>query len=612
MSFWCENPSILFRSIQLFSHPLMTLEEQLNAISRLLFIIAIILWLFDFKYALRFLIISLIFIIIIYYNQKNKMEEKKSPIENFVTYVPNTKPSPNVTYSRVKSNNVKSNNVKGNSVQGKSPQAQLSLSRGNIARGKDVVTINIDDEQFFCNDAYFMDNPNVISFNQKLSRQRALNMNDNVITLDALPATKIAPVIVPPAYDLESWRDNNLIVFSNINTPGVQQDVYLSGYAESECCDYLPSGTQLVPNCPDIYSKREPYGESYKEQRKLEMSRELPINLPYNIQYPTLIPTNVENYKPRNCGEIVSPYPAEDILRVPSIPVENNSVENYKPRNCGEIVSPYPAEDILRVPSIPVQNNSVENYLSDNRGRHAKFLPAPSGYINTACGYNPEQTKVNLPSNYPAGNCQQDPAMSRFNDNIFTQTVTPGVYMKNQVNEPIIGNMGISFTQQFEPVTYKRDDKGLMITLRDPNIIEPISDNIEEPIIEKANYDNVYDPRFYGYGTSYRSYLEPVTEQPRYMYDDINAIRMPNYIVRSKIDHLPYADQYGPVEEGSEFGNVHNPNIRALAQDSWFRDSISFRDDMTQRLMRKVNSEQWQKRMYPNSSRPVGSSCRIK
>jgi hypothetical protein len=203
--------------------------------------------------------------------------------------------------------------------------------------------------------------------------------------------------------------------------------------------------------------------------------------------------------------------------------------------------------------------------------------------------------------------------MSRFNDNIFTQTVTPGVYMKNQINEPIIGNMGISFTQQFEPVTYKRDDKGLMITLRDPNIIEPITEEEPiEPYIEKANYDNVYDPRFYGYGTSYRSYLEPVTDQPRYMYDDINSIRMPNYIVRSKIDHLPYADHYGPVEEGSEFGNVHNPHIRALAQDSWMRDSTTFRDDMTQRLMRKVNSEHWQKRMYPNSSRPVGSSSRIK
>jgi len=35
---------------------------------------------------------------------------------------------------------------------------------------------------------------------------------------------------------------------------------------------------------------------------------------------------------------------------------------------------------------------------------------------------------------------------------------------------------------------------------------------------------------------------------------------------------------------------------------------MEFREDMQERWMRKVNAESWQKRMYPNSSRPVGSS----
>ena len=74
---------------------------------------------------------------------------------------------------------------------------------------------------------------------------------------------------------------------------------------------------------------------------------------------------------------------------------------------------------------------------------------------------------------------------------------------------------------------------------------------------------------------------------------------MPNYITRSKIDHLPYADKYGPMEEESEFGNVHNPHIRYLAQDSWMRDSMEFRNDLTERRMRKINAEAWQKRQSP-------------
>jgi hypothetical protein len=91
------------------------------------------------------------------------------------------------------------------------------------------------------------------------------------------------------------------------------------------------------------------------------------------------------------------------------------------------------------------------------------------------------------------------------------------------------------------------------------------------------------------------------------MYDDVNAIKMPNYITRSKVDFLPYTDTYGPVQPGSEFGNAHNAEMRYLVQDSWLRNSVQFRDDMTERRMRKIHSEAWQKRMYPNSSRPVGS-----
>ena len=74
---------------------------------------------------------------------------------------------------------------------------------------------------------------------------------------------------------------------------------------------------------------------------------------------------------------------------------------------------------------------------------------------------------------------------------------------------------------------------------------------------------------------------------------------MPNYITRSKIDHLPYADKYGPMEEDSEFGNKHTSNIRTLAQDSWLRNSLQFRNDLTERLMRKKNSEAWQRRQSP-------------
>lgn len=238
-------------------------------------------------------------------------------------------------------------------------------------------------------------------------------------------------------------------------------------------------------------------------------------------------------------------------------------------------------------PIIEKYGKSFDNNFNDITG------------INTSNGYNPEQINTsNIPSNMPVGNCEQNPGLKNYNKNLFTQIVTPGVYSTNEINEPINSNIGISFQQQFEPLKAVRDENGLHYTRQDPvsannNSTDSSYDN------DIPNYDNVYDPRFYGYGTSYRSYIEPVTGQTRFMYDDINAIRMPNYISRSKIDHLHYADKYGPMQSGSENGNIHNPNIRALVQDSWFRDSLDFRNDMTEKLMRKKNAEAWQRRQAP-------------
>ena len=38
--------------------------------------------------------------------------------------------------------------------------------------------------------------------------------------------------------------------------------------------------------------------------------------------------------------------------------------------------------------------------------------------------------------------------------------------------------------------------------------------------------------------------------QTKFYYDDVDAIRMPNYITRSNIDHQPFADRYGPLPAG--------------------------------------------------------------
>lgn len=209
-------------------------------------------------------------------------------------------------------------------------------------------------------------------------------------------------------------------------------------------------------------------------------------------------------------------------------------------------------------------------------------------------GYDPKQfQQTNYPGNLPMGKCAQDPAFKEYNKTLFSTPLQPGITFTNQVAQPINSNMGISFQQQFLPRTFQDQKNGnLDIVDHDPNFAPPY-EILEYP--EEPKPENVFDPRFNGYGTSYRNYVDNVTGQPRFPYDDINAIRMPNYVVRSKIDNQPFAEMYGPMQSSGLSLN----EIRQKAQDGFIEDTTNFRTDLTARLMRKRNAELWQTKQFP-------------
>lgn len=291
------------------------------------------------------------------------------------------------------------------------------------------------------------------------------------------------------------------------------------------------------------------------------------------------------------CGDTSNMYISNDgtdgdvLIRPP----KNCNKINYKKNN-------YESNKVFQENNIKENFSIINDNINDTINDNIHIKPYQSGQLNMACGYNPSQLfEAGLPTNYPSGNCEKDPIFKNYNENLFTQTIQPGVYTYNQVNEPINSNIGISFTQQFEPVTCKKTDNGnVLYTEHDPRIFD---DNIIEPIEETVNESNVYDPRFSGYGTSYRSYTDNNLGQTKFYYDDINAIRMPNYIARSDVDFLPFADTYGPMI--SSDGNQNNSIIRGLVDDAWTRNSLEFRTGLQQSLMRKRNSEAWQQRQAP-------------
>jgi len=168
-----------------------------------------------------------------------------------------------------------------------------------------------------------------------------------------------------------------------------------------------------------------------------------------------------------------------------------------------------------------------------------------------------------------------NPSMkNKYEENIYTYNNDPQDLSINKRNEPINSLIGISEPGYFEQQEYE--------------MIEPPPENV--------NMSNTYDPRFYGYGTSYRGYVDKVVGQPRFYYDDVDAIKMPNYLTRNHIDVTPFGDSYGPDNHG---GNEYHSNITKFADKHYLDSALQFRTEMQSRLMRKTNAEQWQQKMYP-------------
>ena len=449
--FWFDNMKCLFYEHHIYPSKRMSLESKMNAMTRLIILIFLILLfseVFNMKNNIIFLILSLFIIIILYYKEKNNQM-----IENYEHPVIGVEVGGNGYRKREQ----KSSNVGGYNTLKNTPERTCS----STAR------INYRCEKH--------DNENItkIVYNQnKYNPQndynsRGYNPNFNKPTDNQFlaggpnPKTLVPPVIPVRAMDIDYWREKDNLTISTIN------------------------------------SKKERYNDE---------SGYITSIVPTDYSYPKNYDCKSKRYKK------YKPIPQD----------EEKQKENF---------------------DFPYEIKSKNNFLNNEDSLYYKdFKNNP--YFET-----------------------------KYNENVFKETITPGNYRLNTRNEPINSNIGISLPQTFE------DDNS--------EIIEPF---------ENVNMSNVYDPRFYGYGTSYRQYFDKNVGQPRFYYDDINAVKMPNYITRNHIDVTPFGDSYGAMDNE---GNKHTSNIHQLADRHYNESMMQFRDEMQNRLMRKVNSEQWQQRMYP-------------
>jgi hypothetical protein len=581
--FWLENPPDLVCSFALLPMKDMDLSEQMNSATRLVVVIFLILLLIDIKKALIFLIAGIILIIILYYIQKERMH-KTEGYKNMQNQ--------NI-HGQIRENFSQEYDFFDQQFRG-DPAADTCCAPLAIITYGGPPNLDAPSAKEYrrpmdiacesCTDITPTGSgPNFYSRNQALAGQ-------------ANPRTLIPPVITPKSHDLEYWKANNLVIHSNINAESFV-DLYQSGYEVSNCCNYTCD--KNLGYTPSNIQGRAPVLSVFQANP--------PMTRDYNVPGCTPVYGEIIEELPMIQGELI-----EDVTD--EVQNEMDGVQNEMD---GDIIEGYKAEPF---PPINYNTSYKYPYFSTNQPQTGaaelgvppsgpRMLgPLKSGQRNMACGFNPENVEVNLPTNAVTGMCQRDDAYSDYNKNLYTQTIQPNVYMQNQVNDPINANIGISFQQQFQPTTCQSNNDGVFYTLHDPSIIEPAEYQMDDcPQMDssgqRVNRSNVYDPRFYGYGTSYRSYTDPMLGQTKYNYDDINLIKQPNYITRSKIDSFQFADSYGPAKPQLPLGAV-----KALSQDKWLRDSLSFRTGLQEQWMRKMNTILGQRRQMPNSARYYSGS----
>ena len=233
----------------------------------------------------------------------------------------------------------------------------------------------------------------------------------------------------------------------------------------------------------------------------------------------------------------------------------------------------------------------------------------PSNIETNSCMYDKNQYhKYGLPVNYVSNECDRKVELKEYNQDLFTQYAGPNTIIKYEVIEPINAKIGIDHA--LEPVNkssmYNKNTDMIEYTYH-----EDSKTNLPNVFVKNCpksvGPEDVYDPRLTGSGTNQRYYEDNNSNGIKFYYDDVNTARMPNYIVRSRIDTHSFADQYGTITTGKSLINRDNtPGFRDMVHTAYLNDTISHRTDMMESISQKMNRRKAQLRTSPITTASMG------
>jgi len=558
--FWLENINCLFQSphiVPTFENA--SFENQMNCLTRLIVLVSFGLCFFLGWKDFRFMICLLFVLILVYYSVKpfHPKHQQQEIIKECYGDVPAVvEPVPKIPWNTNTNSFVFSNdNTHARQNCGGATSSADCVSNQKNPLGYEFSWQNFSNPQWVDTNSSLAWCPQDIPFEETIGENQKLVGPPN-------PKTLVRPVIPVPIF---AKQQNDFISFPQINEQK-RQELYSNGYMSVFPLDPYSS---LSTNMKENYDDFTTLPSNLHHHQKNENNSKYPL---YNL--PSL---DTHNYPPAYSPPYSHRYPS-----------------SYYPQV--EKGTPY------LQPDEGISSYSSSSLLSPNNYKNRyETLNIPS--IDMGCGYQPVNLEYNLPINYQASQCQKTPQASSYNQDLFSIPLQPGIYTKNQVNDPMasMSNLGISYQSQFQPSILQNYGPYKEFVHYDPNLYPPqVSTNSSfqsngQPQIFR---NEIYDPRLTGYGTSYRSYIDPLLGQPQFFYKDIDAYTQPNYISRNNIDFTSVGASVGNLQQTPlQGGNLHS------CVDNTFTDStIGFRTELQDRLMTKNTNREWQQRIAPIST----------
>jgi len=389
----------------------------------------------------------------------------------------------------------------------------------------------------------------------------------------ANPKTLVPPRIPNRLYDFKQWSENPYITLPAINAQ-YDQELYQSGYEITDCIPTEPS-YRTPPPSSSAGTTREGYAAPAEELGPGGSRTRRPTSQQRRAQ--GTVPPVVQ--QAAAAGTISG---AGGSGKIPISMVENENPSSTSP-----------------------QQWVVEKTIDTAQGYHPQNL-SYNEYVNTE--YTPSWDS----------SCQA--RMNEYNRQIGTIPLGDGATTYSQVNQPdaMMSNLGISFTQPLLPTIPQQDPSGsgrVDFTEFDPlSVPQGLLDANEngrkpDPNAETSRLD-IYDPRLTGYGTSYRGYVDDMTGQPRFYYDDIEATTQYNYLTRNALDWTQFGTTVGPAEKAHVSQCPSAMDVRQMANDTFANQAIFQRMDLQQRMMLKNSHREKQRRQAP--IRTMNQSCSMR